>query len=211
MPTFKIDAAAFYIAHTFLDAKRSCNETGFVFVEKSGVNDVRLTGLDGHKMINFLLRDANPSGADFKSFGIYANQSVLKMVKPRKDARIYLTLSAEESGAELEANGMTAALEMSYYSFGVSGLWERARKQLSEELTFVPSVLPIKSVKFFDLSGIFSRCLYPSFIKAGQITVVNFQGLPENLEARGIIMQMAEGYEPYRYTEMFLDDVPDWC
>lgn len=211
MPIFKIDAAALYIAHTFLDAKRSCNETGFVFVEKSGANDVRLTGLDGHKIINFLLRDANPSGADFKSFGIYAAQSVLKRVKPRKDARIYLTLSAEESGVVLEANGMTVALEMAYYSFDVSGLWERARKQLSEELTFVPSVLPIKDVKFFNLSSIFSRCLYPSFIKAGRMTIVNFQGLPENLEARGIIMQMVDGCDPARYQETFNDDVPDWC
>lgn len=212
MPTFKIDAAALYIAHNFLDAKRSCNETGFVFVEKSGANDVRLTGMDGHKMINFLLHNANPSGADFKSFGIYATQSILKMIKPRKEARVFLTLTDGESGAELEANGMTVALERVYYNFDVSSLWESARKQLSEGLTFVPSVLPFRDVKLFDLSGFFSHCLYPSFIKAGRMTLVNFQGLPEHVvEARGIIMQMREGEGSLYYAETFGEDVPDWC
>ena len=212
MPIFKIDAAALCIAHNFLDAKRSCNETGFVFVEKSGANDVRLTGMDGHKMINFLLHNANPSGADFKSFGIYATQPILKMVKPRKDARVCLTLTDGESGAELEANGMTVALERAYYNFDVSSLWERARKQLSEGLTFVPSVLPFRDVKLFDLSGFFSHCLYPSFIKAGRMTIVNFQGLPEHLvEARGIIMQMREGEGSLYYAETFGEDAPDWC
>ena len=160
MPIFKIDAAALYIAHNFLDVKRSCNETGYIFIEKSGANDVRLTGMDGHKMINFLLHNANPSGADFKSFGIYATKSVLKTIKPRKDARVFLTLTDGESGAELEANGMTVSLERVYYNFDVSSLWERARKQLSEGLAFIPSVLPFRDVKLFDLSGFFSHCPY---------------------------------------------------
>ena len=212
MPIFEIDAAALYIAHNFLDVKRSCNETGYVFIEKSGANDVRLTGMDGHKMINFLLHNANPSGADFKSFGIYVTQSILKMVKPRKDARVCLTLTNEESGAELEANGMTVAIGREYYNFDVSSLWETARKQLSGGLTFVPSVLPIRDVKLFDLSGFFSHCLYPSFIKAERMTIVNFQGLPEHqVEARGIVMQMSEGCEPENYAETFGEDVPDWC
>lgn len=211
MPTFKIDAAALYIAHNFLDAKRSCNETGYVFIEKSGANNVRLTGMDGHKMITFLLHNANPSGADFKSFGIYATQSILKLIKPRKTARVRLTLTDGESGAGLEVNEMAVALEREYYNFDVSSFWGWARKQLSEGLTFVPSVLPIRDIKLFDLSSFFSHCLYPSFIKAGHMTLVNFQGLPEHLEARGIVMQMREGLEPEDYAETFGEDVPDWC
>ena len=98
------------------------------------------------------------------------------------------------------------------YNFDISSLWERARKQLSEGLTCIPSVLPIRDVKFFDLSGFFSHCLYPSFIKAGCMTIVNFQGLPEHqVEARGIIMQMREGEGSLYYAETFGEDVPDWC
>ena len=211
MPIFKIDAAALCIAHNFLDAKRSRNETGFVFIEKSGANDVRLTGMDGHKMINFLLHNANPSGADFKSFGIYATQSVLKMIKPRKDVRVFLTLTDGESGAELEANEMTVALERVYYNFDVSSCWELARKQLSEGLAFIPSVLPIKEFKNFDLSGFFGPCLFPAFIKAGRMTVVNFQGLPEDIAARGLIMQTSAGVDENTYVEIYGEDVPDWC
>lgn len=211
MPTFKIDAAAIYIAHNFLDAKRSRNETGFVFVEKSGENDVRLTGADGHKMINFLLHNANPSGADFQPFGFRIDSASLKMFKPKKDETAFVTLAADDSGVEIEANGMAIKAERTLQPFDVSAIWEHARKNIEKGCNFAPSVLPLKQLKICDFSGFFSRSTHPAFIKADIMTIINFQGLPEHLEARGIVMQMSEGRKPEDYAETFGEDVPDWC
>ena len=211
MPIFKIDAAALYIAHNFLDVKRSCNETGYIFIEKSGANDVRLTGMDGHKMINFLLHNANPSGSDFQPFGFRIDSAALKMLKPKKDKTAYINLAADDSGVELEANGMTIKAEMTLHPFDVSAIWERVRRNVEKCCDFAPSVLPLKQLKICDFSGFFSGSTHPALIKANSTTIVNFHGLPEHLEARGIVMQMSEGCKQEDYAETFGEDVPDWC
>ena len=211
MPIFKIDAAALYIAHEFLDAKRSCNETGFVFIEKSGANDVRMTGMNGHMLICFRLHNANPSGLDFKPFGFRIDSAALKMLKPKKDKTAFINLAADDSGVELEANGMTIKAEMTLHPFDVSAIWERVRRNVEKGCDFAPSVLPLKQLKICDFSGFFSGSTRPAFIKANSMTIVNFQGLPEHLEARGIVMQMREGSKPEEYAETFGEDVPDWC
>ena len=211
MPIFKIDAAALYIAHTFLDAKCDALWCQKVYIEKSGSNDVRLTGTDGHKMISFLLRGANPSQEDFKPFGIRVDNEALKILKPRKNKRFYLTLTEEDRGIALEANGIPVSVEGALYKFDVSQIWERARKHLERGNTFSASVLPIREFKYFDLSGFFGTCIFPAFIKAGQMTVVNVQGLPQDIAARGLIMQTNAGVDEKKYAEIYGEDVPDWC
>lgn len=211
MPIFKIDAAALYIAHTFLDAKCSCNETGFVFVEKSGANDVRLSALDGHKLISFLLRDANPSGLDFDQFGFRVDVAALKTFKPKKDKTAFINLAVDDSGVELEANGMTIKAEMTPQSLNISQFWDRARESLKKNDNFRPSVIPMKGLKAYDFSGFFSASTRPAFVKVGSMTVVNIQGLPQHMEARGIVMQMNEALKPDSYFYTFGEDVPDWC
>ena len=211
MPIFKIDAAALCIAHNFIDVKRSCTETGFVFVEKSGANDVRMTGMDGHILICFRLHYANPSGLDFQPFGFRVDSGALKMLKPKKDKTAFINLAADDSGVELEANVMTIKAEMTLNPFDVSAIWERVRRNVEKGCDFAPSVLPLKQLKICDFSGFFSGSTRPAFIKADSMTIVNFQGLPEHLEARGIVMQMREGCKPEDYAETFGEDVPDCC
>lgn len=211
MPIFKIDAAALCIAHNFIDVKSYNTETSFVFVEKSGANDVRMTGMDGHMLICFRLHNANPSGLDFQQFGFRVDSAALKMLKPKKDKTAFINLAAEDSGVELEANGMTIKAEMALHPFDVSAIWERVRRNVKKGCDFAPSVLPLKQLKICDFSGFFSGSTRPAFIKADSMTIVNFQGLPEHLEARGIVMQMSEGYKPEDYAETFGEDVPDWC
>lgn len=211
MPIFKIDAAALCIAHTFLDAKCCAFQCRKVYIEKSSADAIRLTGMDGHKMISFLLHGANPSQEDFKPFGICIDNAALKAIKPRKNERFYLLLSVENQGIALEANGLPVSVEGALYSYDVTQIWERARKLLKEENNFRPSVLPIKEFKHFDLSGFFGPCLFPAFIKAGQMTIVNFQGLPEGIAARGLIMQTNAGINKERYFKIYGEDVPDWC
>lgn len=211
MPIFKIDAAALYIAHTFLDAKCSCNETSHVFIEKSGANNVRLSALDGHKLISFFLRDANPSGLDFDQFGLRIDSAALKTLKPKKDTIAFVDLAADDCGVEVEANGMTIKTEMTLKPCNISQFWERVRKCAEKDSDFRPSVIPMKAMKAYDFSGFFSASTYPAFIKVKSMTVVNIQGLPQHMEARGIVMQMKEALEPYAYFETFGEDVPDWC
>ena len=211
MPIFKIDAAALCIAHNFIDVKRSCTETGFVFIEKYGANDVRMTGMDGHILICFRLHYANPSGLDFQPFGFRVDRAALKMLKPKKDKTAFVNLVADDSGVELEANGMSIKAEMTLNPFDVSAIWERLRRNVKKGCDFAPSVLPLKQLKICDFSGFFSGSTRPAFIKADSMTIVNFQGLPEHLEARGIVMQMREGCKPEDYAETFGEDVPDWC
>lgn len=211
MPTFKIDAAALCIAHTFLDTKCGAFQCRKVYVEKSRADAIRLTGMDGHKMISFFLCGANPSQEDFKPFGIRVDNAALKVIKPRKNKRFYLTLRVDDSAVGLEANGLPVSVEGALYSYDVSQIWERARTLLERENTFRPSVLPIKEFKHFDLSGFFGPCLFPAFIKAGQMTVVNFQGLPEGIAARGLIMQTNAGINKEEYSKIYGEDVPDWC
>lgn len=211
MPIFKIDAAAICIAHNFIDVKSYNTETGFVFIEKYGANDVRMTGMDGHMLICFRLHNANPSGLDFKQFGFRVDSAALKMLKPKKDKTAFINLAADDSGVELEANGMTIKAEMALHPFDVSAIWERVRRNVEKGCDFAPSVLPLKHLKICDFSGFFSRSTRPAFIKANSMTIVNFQGLPEHLEARGIVMQMSEGCKPEDYAETFGEDVPDWC
>lgn len=211
MPIFKIDAAAVCIAHNFIDIKSYNDETRFVFIEKYGANDVRMTGMDGHMLICFRLHYANPSGLDFQPFGFRVDSAALKMLKPKKDATVFVNLAADGSGVELEANGMTIKAEMALHPFDVSAIWERVRRNVEKGCDFAPSVLPLKHLKICDFSGFFSRSTRPAFIKANSMTIVNFQGLPEHLEARGIVMQMSEGCKPEDYAETFGEDVPDWC
>ena len=211
MPIFKIDAAALCIAHDFIDVKSYNDETRFVFVEKSGANCARMTGMDGHRLICFRLHNANPSGLDFKPFGFRIDSAALKMLKPKKDKTAFINLAADDSGVELEANGMTIKAEMTLHPFDVSAIWERVRRNVKKGCDFAPSVLPLKQLKICDFSGFFSGSTRPAFIKANSMTIVNFQGLPEHLEARGIVMQMREGSKPEEYAETFGEDVPDWC
>ena len=211
MPIFKIDAAALCIAHNFIDVKSYNDETSFVFIEKYGANDVRMTGMDGHMLICFRLHYANPSGLDFQPFGFRVDRAALKMLKPKKDKTAFINLAADDSGVEIEANGMTIKAEMTLHPFDVSAIWERVRRNVEKGCDFVPSVLPLKQLKICDFSGFFSRSTCPAFIKANSMTIVNFQGLPEHLEARGIVMQMREGCKPEDYAETFGEDVPDWC
>ena len=211
MPIFKIDAAALCIAHNFIDVKSYNDETSFVFVEKSGANDVRMTGMDGHMLICFRLQNANPSCSDFQPFGFRVDSAALKMLKPKKDRTAFINLAADDSGVELEANGMTIKAEMTLHPFDVSAIWERVRRNVEKGCDFAPSVLPLKQLKICDFSGFFSGSTRPAFIKANSMTIVNFQGLPEHLEARGIVMQMREGSKPEEYAETFGEDVPDWC
>ena len=211
MPIFKIDAAALCIAHTFLDTKCGAFQCRKVYIEKSGKDAIRMTAMDGHKMISFHLCGANPSQEDFKPFGIRVDNAALKIIKPRKDKRFYLTLRVDDSAVGLEANGIPVSVEGALYTYDVSQIWERARTLLERENTFRPSVLPIKEFKHFDLSGFFGPCLFPSFVKAGQMTIVNFQGLPEGIAARGLIMQTSAGVDENKYAEIYGEDVPDWC
>ena len=211
MPIFKIDAAALCIAHNFIDVKSYDTETSFVFIEKYGANDVRMTGMEGHMLICFRLHNANPSGLDFKPFGFRIDSAALKMLKPKKDKTAFINLAADDSGVELEANGMTIKAEMTLHPFDVSAIWERVRRNVKKGCDFAPSVLPLKQLKICDFSGFFSGSTRPAFIKANSMTIVNFQGLPEHLEARGIVMQMLEGEDSLHYAETFGEDVPDWC
>lgn len=211
MPIFKIDAAAICIAHNFIDVKSYNDETSFVFIEKYGANDVRMTGMDGHMLICFRLHNANPSGSDFQPFGFRVDSAALKMLKPKKDKTAFINLAADDSGVEFEANGTTIKAETTLHTFDVSAIWERVRQKMENGCNFAPSVLPMKQLKICDFSGFFSGSTCPAFIKANSMTIVNFQGLPEHLEARGIVMQMSEGCKPEDYAETFGEDVPDWC
>ena len=211
MSIFKIDAAALYIAHTFLDTKCGAFQCRKVYIEKSGKDAIRMTGMDVHKMISFQLCGAIPQQADFKPFGIRVDNAALKVIKPRKNKRFYLTLRVDDSAVGLEANGLPVSVEGALYSFDVSKIWDHARTLLERENTFRPSVLPIKEFKHFDLSGFFGPCLFPAFIKAGLMTVVNFQGLPEGIAARGLIMQTSAGVDENMYAEIYGEDVPGWC
>ena len=211
MPIFKIDAAALCIAHTFLDTKCRAFQCRKVYIEKSGKDAIRMTGMDGHKMISFHLCGANPSLADFKPFGIRVDNAALKIIKPRKNKRFYLTLRVDDSAVGLEANGIPVSVEGALYTYDVDQIWERARTLLERENTFRPSVLPIKEFKYFDLSGFFGPCRFPAFIKAGRMTVVNFQGLPKGIAARGVVRQTSAGVDEKKYAEIYGEDVPDWC
>ena len=162
-------------------------------------------------LICFRLHNANPSGLDFQQFGFRVDSAALKILKPKKDKTAFINLAADDSGVELEANGMTIKAEMTLHPFDVSAIWERVRQNVKKGCNFAASVLPLKQLKICDFSGFFGGSTRPAFIKANSMTIVNFQGLPEHLEARGIVMQMREGSKPEEYAETFGEDVPDWC
>ena len=220
MFSLSINRGALYLASTFTDSRVNFDIASRVWFERSGDHDIKMSALDGHMLITFLLKNANLEKKEFETFGLRITDNLKKALKPsKKDAfsNISLYINEEEKQSTLvfssEITSMADASFNQETSLQISRIWERFKTyEAKEEKIIMPrvSTLNLKQIRLFDFSAFFPSCAFPAFVKAGEASVVNFNGLPENIEARGIVMHSANSSDRQEYEEIYGENFPDW-
>ena len=205
MLSLSINRGTLYVASTFTDLKSDLDIVRRVWIEKCGDHDIKMSALDGHMMITFLLKNANLEGKEFEPFGLWITDNLKKSLKPAKRdvlSDISLLLDEEENLASLALSSeATSTANVSFNkdaSLQISRIWERYKAyEAKEEKITMPrvSTLNPKQMRLFDLSAVFQNCAFPSFVKTEMASIVNFSGLPEDIDARGLIMHSVDSSE----------------
>lgn len=214
--SLRLNVAALAAAHSFLlPPKQGDIPRGRVWVERAPGTAVRLHALDGHHYICFLLREGNPSGAPFQTFGFRLTPAELRGIfnGPESCTESVYVDDLDGSSPTLRTPGAVMALELSPSSDApdFSKFWMRLDDAGDPPLPGT-SVLPLRAAELFDLRKYFSGVYEaPAFVRRGrEMTGVIISGLPGGIDARGIAMQMDASGSQEVFDEHFGPLVPFW-
>lgn len=212
----RLNTAALAAAHNFLlPPKQKDIRTGRVWVECAPGTAVRLHAMDGHHYICFLLREGNPSGAPFKTFGFRLTPAELQGVfyGPEFCTESVYVDNLDGSSPKLRSPSGVMTLKLSPASKAPDfrKFWMRLDDAGDPPLSDT-SVLPLRAAELFDLQKYFSRAYEaPAFVRRGrEMTGVIISGLPYGIDARGIAMRMDASGSQEVFDEHFGPLVPDW-
>lgn len=212
----QLNTAALAAAHRFLlPPKHLDTQTGRVWVECASGTAVRLHALDGHHYICFLLREGNPSGVSFQTFGFRLTPAELRDVfnGPKFCTESVYVDSLYGSSPKLRTPNvvMTLALSPASDAPDFRKFWIRLDDAGDPPLPDT-SVLPLRAAELFDLRKYFSGAYEaPAFVRRGrEMTGVIISGLPYGIDARGIAMQMNASGSQEVFDEHFGPLTPDW-
>lgn len=214
--SLRSNAAALAAAHSFLSShERYGIQTQRVWVEHVPGTAVRLHALDGHHYICFLLREGDPSGAPFQTFGSRLTPAELRDVfdGPKFCTESVYVDDLDGPSPTLRTPGAVMALELSPASDAPDfrKFWMRLDDAGDPPLSDT-SVLPLRAAKLFDLRKYFSGVYEaPAFVRRGrEMTGVIISGLPYGIDARGIAMQMDAAGSQEVFDGHFGLLVPSW-
>lgn len=219
---FEIDSAALFIASQFT-VKNADNDTEYVHFEEMPGKSILMTALDSHALISFLLLDANPEEVHFNKFSLRIKDNIIKLIKPKKDQSIKLKLYVDSEAiakgslryANLVVGDASVDVEVTQSVVDLDCLWKRAEKSLETQardisLSTIVSIIPFRDLLKFEFSKFFSKSKTPAFVKADTMTIVVPMGLPENIIARGIIMQEKPSSCWTDFKECYGDPIVSW-
>lgn len=115
----RLNTAALAAAHSFLSSHEQYGiQTQRVWVERAPGTAVRLHALDGHHYICFLLREGNPSGTPFQTFGFRLTPAELRCVfnGPKFCTESVDVYDLDGSSPKLRAGGTVMPWELSLAS-----------------------------------------------------------------------------------------------
>lgn len=214
--SLRLNVAALAAAHSFLSSHEQYGiQTQRVWVERVPDTAVRLHALDGHHYICFLLREGNPSGVPFQTFGFRLTPAELRGVfnGPECCTESVYVDDLDGSSPTLRTPGAVMALELSPASDAPDfrKFWMRLDDAGDPPLSDT-SVLPLRAAELFDLRKYFSGAYEaPAFVRRGrEMTGVIISGLPYGIDARGIAMQMNAAGSQEVFDEHFGLLVPFW-
>lgn len=215
--SLRLNTAALAAAHSFLSSHEQYDDirTQRVWVEHVPGTAVRLHALDGHHYICFLLREGNPSGAPFQTFGFRLTPAELRGIfnGPKSCTESVYVDDLDGSSPTLRTPGAVMALELSPASDAPDfrKFWMRLDDAGDPPLPNT-SVLPLRAAELFDLRKYFSGAYEaPAFVRRGrEMTGVIISGLPDGIDARGIAMQMKASGSQEVFDEHFGLLVPFW-
>ena len=213
----RLNTAALAAAHNFLlPHKRGEDiQTGRVWVECASGTAVRLHALDGHHYICFLLREGNPSGAPFQTFGFRLTPTELRGIfnGPKFCTESVYVDDLYGSSPKLRTPSIMMTLKLAPASDAPDfrKFWMRLDEAGDPPLSDT-SVLPLRAAELFNLRKYFSGAYEaPAFVRRGRdMTGVIISGLPYGIDARGIAMQMSAAYSREKFDEHFGPLVPVW-
>lgn len=214
--SLRLNTAALAAAHSFLlPPKHLDTQTGRVWVECASGTAVRLHALDGHHYICFLLREGNPSGAPFQTFGFRLTPTELRSIfhGPKFCMESVYVDDLDGSSPKLRTSSITMALKLAPASDAPDfrKFWIRLDDAGDPPLPGT-SVMPLRAAELFDLRKYFFWVhAAPAFVRRGrEMTGVIIAGLPEGIDARGIAMQMVDSGSSAKFDERFGPLAPDW-
>lgn len=212
----RLNTAALAAAHKFLlPHKQGDIQTGRVWVECASGTAVRLHALDGHHYICFLLREGNPSGAPFQTFGFRLTPTELRSIfhGPKFCTESVLVDDLDGSSPKLRTSSIMMTLKLAPASDAPDfrKFWMRLDDAGDPPLPDT-SVLPLRAAELFDVRKYFSGAYEAqAFVRRGrEMTGVIISGLPYGIDARGIAMQMNASGSQEVFDEHFGPLVPDW-
>lgn len=219
---FEIDSAAMSIASQFT-VKNADNDTEYVHFEKMPGKSILMTALDGYALISFLLLDANPEEVRFTRFSLRIKDDVIKLIKPKKDhsikLKLYVDSEAIAKGSSSYAKLVVGDTSVDVYAtqgvIDLASFWKRAEESLKtqtrdDSLCANVSIIPFRGLLKFDFSKFFSHLMTPAFVKADTMTIVVQEGLPENIIARGLVMQEKASFCWADFKECYGDPIVSW-
>ena len=97
----------------------------------------------------------------------------------------------------------------------LASFWKRAEECLKtqtrdDSLCANVSIIPFRDLLKFDFSKFFSHLMTPAFVKADTMTIVVPEGLPENIIARGLVMQEKASSCWADFKEYYGDPIVSW-
>lgn len=212
----RLNTAALAAAHSFLlPPKQRDIPTGRVWVECASGTAVRLHALDGYHYICFLLREGNPSGAPFQTFGFRLTPTELRSIfhGPKFCTESVYVDDLDGSSPKLRTPSIMMTLKLASASDAPDfrKFWMRLDDAGDPPLPNT-SVLPSRAAELFDLRKYFSAVYEaPAFVRRGrEMTGVIISGLPDGIDARGIVMQMKASGSQEVFDEHFGPLVPFW-
>lgn len=212
----RLNTAALAAAHRFLlSPKHGDTQTGRVWVECASGTAVRLHALDGYHYICFLLREGNPSGAPFQTFGFRLTPTELRNIfhGPKFCTESAYVDDLDGSSPKLRTASIMMPLKLAPASDAPDfrKFWIRLGDAGDPPLPGT-SVMPLRAAELFDLQKYFFGVhKAPAFVRRGRgMTGVIIAGLPEGIDARGIAMQMRDVDSQEKFDERFGPLVPDW-
>lgn len=214
--SLQLNTAALAAAHSFLlSHKQGDIPTQRVWVERAPGTAVRLHALDGYHYICFLLREGNPGGAPFQTFGFRLTPAELRGVfnGPKFCTESVYVDDLDGSSPMLRTPSIMMTLKLSPASDAPDfrEFWVRLDDAGDPPLPDT-SVLPSRAAGLFDLRKYFSgACEAPAFVRRGrEMTGVIISGLPDGIDARGIAMQMKASGSREAFDGHFGPLVPVW-
>ena len=214
--SLRLNTAALAAAHSFLSSHEQYDiRTQRVWVEHVPGTAVRLHALDGHHYICFLLREGNPSGAPFQTFGFRLTPAELRGIfnGPESCTESVYVDDLAGSSPTLRTPSIMMTLELAPASDAPDfrKFWMRLDDAGDPPLPDT-SVLPLRAAELFDLRKYFSGAYEaPAFVRRGrEMTGVIISGLPDGIDARGIAMQMDASGSQEVFDEHFGLLVPFW-